>query len=240
MIIIPAIDIRGGNVVRLRQGDFSKETVYSNDAVDIARKREAEGAQLLHIVDLDGALTGEHKNLAIIENIIKSVETPVQVGGGMRSKEIIKQVLDMGAKRVVVGTRAYEDENFTKEIVAEFQDKIAVSIDAVGQMILAQGWKKPTSLKATNLAKKIEGLGIKTIIYTDILRDGTMERPRLTLLDEILSSVKIDVIVSGGISSIDDIKDLKHLKRKNLYGVIVGKALYEGKINLAEANKIAK
>lgn len=240
MIIIPAIDIREGNVVRLRQGDFSKETVYSNDPVAIAKKRETEEARFLHIVDLDGALTGQHKNLEIVEKIIKAVEIPVEVGGGMRSKEIIKQVLDTGAKRVVVGTKAYEDENFTKELVGDFGDRIAISIDAIGQMILSSGWKKPTYLKATSMAKKVEGLGIKTIIYTDILRDGTLERPRLELLDEILRSVKIDVIVSGGISCLEDIKDIVKLRRKNLYGVIIGKALYEGKIDLAEANKIAK
>lgn len=240
MIIIPAIDIKEGRVVRLTQGDFSKETVYSNDPLEMAKKRESEGAKLLHIVDLDAALTGENKNMPIINRIIKSVKTPIQAGGGMRSKQIIKQVLDTGAKRVVIGTKAYEDENFIKELVYEFADRIAIALDTKDKQILSNGWTKSTSLKVTKLAKKMEGLGVKTIIYTDILRDGTLRRPRLRLLDEILTSVKVDVIVSGGISCLEDINDLKRLGRNNLYGIIVGKALYEGKINLAEANKVAE
>jgi len=240
MIIIPAIDIRGGRVVRLLQGDFSKETFYSGDPVEMAKTWEAQGAWMLHVVDLDGALTGEPKNLNVIEAIQKSVDIPIEVGGGLRTELAVESLLDKGISRAIIGTRAYTDEKFLKGLLESFDEKIIVGIDAAGDNVVADGWRSTTSINAIELAKRMEGLGVSTIIYTNVLKDGTLEKPQLEPIEDMLDAVEIDVIISGGISSLEDIKDLKALDRPNLYGVITGKALYEGKLNLTEANKVAE
>jgi phosphoribosylformimino-5-aminoimidazole carboxamide ribotide isomerase len=240
MIVIPAIDLRRKKVVRLLQGRFGKETAYSDEPVKVAKDFQAKGAKLLHLVDLDGALTGEPKNLDIAEEIIKAVDIPVQMGGGLRTDEAIAGLLSKGAARAIIGTRAYEDEGFLKRMVSEFKEKIAVSIDAVGEFVVSKGWVESTAIRAIDLARRLESLGVDTIIYTNVLKDGTLESPQMEPIEEMLDAVKIKVVVSGGISALEDIKNLKSLNRANLYGVITGKALYEGRLDLEEAIKVAE
>lgn len=240
MLVIPAIDLRSRRVVRLRQGDFSKETFYSANPVETARAWEAKGAKLIHIVDLDGALAGEPKNLGVVEQIKGEVSVPIELGGGLRTEAIVERVFSKGIFRAIIGTRAYTDEEFLKRLLSRFKEKIAVSIDACGETVMAEGWTHPVAIRAIDLAKRLESLGVETIIYTNVLRDGTMEKPQLELIEEMLDAINLKVIVSGGISSLQDIKDIKALGKTSLYGVIIGKALYEGRLDLKEANKIAE
>ncbi|MFH0732675.1 MAG: 1-(5-phosphoribosyl)-5-[(5-phosphoribosylamino)methylideneamino]imidazole-4-carboxamide isomerase [Candidatus Omnitrophota bacterium] len=240
MIVIPAIDIRTGRVVRLIQGDFTKETVYSGDPVNMAKRWEKEGALMLHIVDLDGAYSGRSSNLSYVKEIVSSLRILVELGGGLRSESEVDKALACGIKRAVLGTRAYKDEAFLKRLVKKYPNQIAVSIDAVKGKIISEGWKTQTAIDAKALAIRIGEIGISCIIFTDILKDGTMTGPNMDSIKEVLDSVSYDVIVSGGISSLDDIKSLKALGKKNLSGVIVGKALYEGAFTLAQANEVVK
>ncbi|MBN1405535.1 MAG: 1-(5-phosphoribosyl)-5-[(5-phosphoribosylamino)methylideneamino]imidazole-4-carboxamide isomerase [Candidatus Omnitrophica bacterium] len=238
MIILPAIDIRMGRVVRLLQGDFTKETVYSGDPVNMAKKWEKDGAAMLHIVDLDGAYLGKLKNLPIIKELVSAIKIPVELGGGLRTEGEVDNAISCGIKKVVIGTRAYTDENFIKKLVRKYRDAVIVAVDAAGGEIISEGWKRQTSIKAKDFIEKLCGFGIETVIYTDILKDGTMKSPNMDSIKEILDSTTCRVIISGGISCLDDIKNLVALNRKNLAGVIVGKALYEGVFTLQEANKI--
>lgn len=237
MIVIPAIDIQDGKVVRLLKGKFEEKTVYSDAPAVIARNWQKQGAALLHIVDLDGAMTGHMRNLEVIEHIIQKVPVPVQMGGGLRRIDDIYRVLACGVKQVVLGTKAMEDEKFLREAIEKFPGRIVIAIDAIGETVMTKGWTKIQSenIKATDLAKKIERLGIKTIIFTDIGRDGTLQGARLGIFKSIVEKVKIDVIVSGGISSVDDIFAISRIKLPNLAGMIVGKALYERRFSLEEA-----
>lgn len=240
MLVIPAIDLRSQRVVRLLQGDFSKETFYSGNPVETAKAWEAQGAKLLHIVDLDGALSGEPKHLGVVENIQKAITIPIEFGGGLRTDEAVERVLAKGIFRAIIGTRAYTDEEFLKRLLDKFKARIAISIDAAGETVVAGGWTYPTAIRAIDLAKRIESLGVETIIYTNVLRDGTMEKPQLEPIERMLDAININIIVSGGVSSLQDIKDIKALDKANLYGVIAGRALYEGRLDLKEANRIAE
>lgn len=240
MLVIPAIDLRSARVVRLLQGDFNKETFYSGNPVETAKAWEAQGAKLLHIVDLDGAFSGEPKNLKVVENIQKEISIPIELGGGLRSPEVVERVLSKGILRAIIGTRAYTDEEFLKGLLDKFKERIVVSIDACGEAVVDRGWTHPTEIKAIDLAKKMESFGVETIIYTNVLKDGTMERPQLEPIEKMLDAVGINIIIAGGISSLQDIQDIKALGRGNIYGVIAGKALYEGRLNLKEANRIAE
>jgi phosphoribosylformimino-5-aminoimidazole carboxamide ribotide isomerase len=224
----------------LRQGDFSKEIFYSANPVEIAKKWQSLGAKFMHIVDLDGALYGEPKNLPIVEDILKAVDVPLELGGGLRTDESVENVLSKGISRAVVSTRAYIDEDFIKRLIKKFKSKIAVSIDAAGENIVTEGWTSITSIRAIDLAKKMEQAGVSTIIYTNVLKDGTMERPQFEFVKQILNAVKIDIIIAGGISSLDDIRELRLMRKPNLSGVIVGRALYEGRLDLKEAIKLAE
>lgn len=238
MLVIPAIDIKDGKVVRLFRGQFDKEKVYSDDPVSIAQKWESKGAKLLHVVDLDGALGGDLKNLATIKKIAKAVTMPLQVGGGVRSEESIEKLLSCGARRVVLGTRACEDEAFVQKIIAQYGEKIVVSIDAKDGIVATDGWTKVSEVKAQDLVKKLELFGLRVIVYTDISRDGTLSGPNIEAIKEVLKvRDKVLVISSGGVSSISDLLKLKELEPQGLFGVIVGKALYEKKLDLAEAIK---
>ena len=241
MFIIPAIDIRSKRVVRLLQGDFNKETFYSSDVVEVAKRWQEMGAKFLHMVDLDGALAGEPKNTDIVEQVCESISIPVQLGGGLRTEKAVETALSKGIARVIIGTRAYEDEKFVKGLVKRFgTERIAIGIDAAGDIILSKGWTESTGIGAFALAKKMESLGVGMIIYTNTLKDGTLESPQIDLAEKMLDAVAIKVIISGGVSSLQDIKDLKALSRVNLYGVITGKALYEKRLDLKEAIKIAE
>lgn len=240
MIIIPAIDLIQGRVVRLHQGDFSKEKFYSDDPVETAIAWQKKGAEFLHIVDLDGARFGEIKNRDIIGRIIKNVSMFCEVGGGIRDERDIEYFLKKGAKRIVLGTRVLEDVDYLKSIITRFSDRIVVSIDFAGKRVVKKGWQEDTGLRPDAVAMKMQEAGVKTIEVTDIAMDGTLRGPNIEMLKNILASIDILVIASGGISSLDDIKALRDIGSRHLEGVIIGRALYEGKIDLDKAIEIAK
>lgn len=234
MLIIPAIDIKNGNCVRLLQGDPDRETVYSNSPVDVAKRFEEAGAKLIHVVDLDGAFEGKPVNHALVSAIASSVTIPVEIGGGIRTADAVKMYADIGIRRVIVGTVILE-ESF-KSIIGGFRDILVAGIDAKNSMVATHGWKKSSSMKAMDLIKEITGYGIRDIIYTDIATDGMLTGPNLDAIEEILSGIKdIRFIASGGISSIDDIAALTRFEGSGLMGCITGKAVYDGRINLHEA-----
>jgi len=235
MLIIPAIDIIEEKVVRLEQGDFNKEKVYSNEPVEVAKNWERKGAKFLHIVDLDGAREGRIKNAGLIVKIIKAVKIPCEIGGGLRDASDIEYFLKKGAARAVLGTRAFEDTEYFEKLVFKFKDRIVVSVDFSGNKVVKKGWQEKTDLEPMDVIKKMQEIGVKTIVVTDISVDGTLMGPKIERLKEILSAVDISVIASGGISSLEDIKKLKEIQNKNLEGVIIGKALYEGRIDLQKA-----
>jgi len=240
LIILPAIDIRMGKVVRLLQGDFTKETVYSGDPINMAVRWEREGAGMLHIVDLDGAYLGKLKNLTTVKDIANTVKIPIELGGGLRTEAEVDKALNCGINRVIIGTRAYKDEGFLKKMVKKYGDAIVVGIDAAKHNIISEGWKTQTSLTITDFLRKINDIGVKTIIYTDILKDGTMQGPNLDATKKLLDKTSADIIASGGVSSLDDVKAIKALNKSNLAGVIIGKALYEGKFTVKQANEVVQ
>lgn len=238
MLIIPAVDIRGGKVVRLFRGDFSKETVYSDNPVKTAIKWQSEGARRLHVVDLDGALEGTLKNIDWIRRITASLDIPIEVGGGIRSESDLETIINAGASYAILGTKACEDEAFLKKALERYGDRIIVSLDVKEGFLQTKGWVRPTEIKAIDFAQRIKMLGVGTVEYTDISRDGTLRGPGIENIRKFLGEVAIDTIVSGGISSLEDLKNLKALQKKTIIGVIIGRALYDGKIILSQANKI--
>lgn len=235
MIPIPAIDLKDGRVVRLLQGNFKEEKVYFEKAEEVAKLFESEGAARLHVVDLDGALKGEPKNFIEIEQILKAVRMPVEVGGGIRDLETCVRYFEMGVRWVILGTKACLDKGFLREAVEEFGEKIILGIDALNGYIATDAWTKVTKIKAVDFIKEIEGLGVRQAIYTDISKDGALVGPNVEQIKHLSENVKMDVIASGGIGSLADLKKLIALKQKNISGVIIGKALYEKKFNLKEA-----
>jgi phosphoribosylformimino-5-aminoimidazole carboxamide ribotide isomerase len=239
MIVIPAIDIRNGKVVRLVQGDYARSTEYPDSPLEVARKWDSCGVKMIHVVDLDGALIGEPRNLAIVSDIAKKVKARIELGGGIRSEEVVSRILDMGVEKVVVGTMALNDV-FMKNLESRFRERVVAAIDARGGIVHTKGWRAKSKIKAVEFAKTLEGLGVKTINYTDISKDGLMEGLNLLSIEEFLMGRSASVVVGGGISSLDDIKALKKMERYKLAGIIIGKALYENKLDLVEAIKIAE
>lgn len=238
MILFPAIDLKNGKVVRLLQGRFDDVTQYCANPVTAAQKWESLGAQWLHIVDLDGAQTGQMNNIEWILNIAHSVKIPVQVGGGVRSEELIARLIDGGVARVILGTRVIEDENFLGQVLAKWPDQIAVSLDHSGGYVVTRGWAVMSPWTVIDLAKKLEGLGLKYLISTNIIMDGMLKGPDYAGLQDLLNTVKTSVIASGGISCLDDLKKLMTMKSPKLLGAITGKAIYEGKLDFSEAVKV--
>ncbi|MBU0570469.1 MAG: 1-(5-phosphoribosyl)-5-[(5-phosphoribosylamino)methylideneamino]imidazole-4-carboxamide isomerase [Candidatus Omnitrophica bacterium] len=241
MKIIPAIDIIGGKVVRLFQGKYDKKTHYSDDPVKVAKKWEQQGAEWIHVVDLDGARAGAPKNADIIGDICKAVKVPVQSGGGLRNLDSVRRMIDKGVMRVIIGTRAYKDPDFIKKLVKEFGNKIAVSIDAMGKVVVSDGWKYSAMLWVDETAAEMVECGVSTLIFTNVMRDGTLmgiEKEWVKKILDIAGNSKI--IIAGGVSTFDDIKMLAGLNEEKLYGVIVGKAVYEGTLDLLEAIKYLK
>lgn len=239
MLIIPAIDIKDGCVVRFYQGRLDKK-IYSRDPVKTARHWARQGAKLLHIVDLDGASSGAPKNLEIVKQIVRAIDVPIQFGGGVRTTGTIKKLLSLGLYRVVLGTRAAEDQGFLKKAFKAFKNKIIVSIDAKSDNVLTRGWQKSSGTKKTlAFAQDLKGVGFKEIIYTDILKDGSLKGPNIKSIKSLLKEAGISLIASGGVSSLGDISKLKLLEKQGLTGVIVGKALYEGKFTLPQALKLS-
>ena len=237
MIPIPAIDLKNGKVVRLLRGNFKEEKVYSETPAMVAKNFERAGAARIHIVDLDGALKGKPKNLSSVEAIIRNVKTPIEAGGGVRSLDTAQEYFKMGVSWVIFGTQVCLDSGFMKEAISEFKDCAIIGIDALNGFVATDGWTKVTKIKAVDLAKDAESLGAKTIIYTDIAKDGALRGINLKEIKFLSQAVSMDVIASGGVSSLLDIQALLDLKQKNIAGVIIGKAIYENKIHLKDAVK---
>ncbi len=235
MIVFPAIDIQNGRAVRLRQGVKDDSTAYFDNPVDAALKWAGEGAAYLHVVDLDGAFSGKTPNADIIGSICRAVDVPVQVGGGIRSEETIKTYLQAGVSRVIIGSKAVEDEGFIREMAEKYGSALAVSLDAKGDTVVTRGWVEGSDKKVLPFAEFLLSIGIKTIIYTDVSRDGMLTGPNVEMLAQLQKLVGINLIASGGMSCIDD---LKKLKAMGVYGAITGKALYEGKITMAEIKNL--
>ena len=239
MLIIPAIDLRRGKVVRLFQGKFNQEKVYSADPVKVAKHWAKQGAKFLHIVDLDGAASGAPKNIEVLKKIIDQVGVGIEFGGGVRSIETISKLLSLGVERVILGTRAASDAKFLKQAWKKFGEKIIVSIDAKCGKVLTQGWNRGVAKTGLVFAQELKTLGFKQLIYTDISKDGTLTGPNISGIKELFKATQLSIIASGGVSSLKDIIRLGKLKKQGVSGVIIGKALYEGKFTLAEALKIA-
>lgn len=234
MLIYPAIDIKNGRCVRLTQGLINEEKKYFDDPLEAAGLWKSQGAKALHVVDLDGAFEGSPKNLTIIKRIIEKVDIPVQVGGGIRSLEAIEALLGAGAAKAILGTKALEDKEMLKEAVRRYGNRIVVSIDAKKGYVATEGWVKTSELAVLDFVKELEAMGVDTIVYTDISRDGMLMGPDVEGLLAIKQAASIKVIASGGISCKEDLVKLKEI---NVEGAIVGKALYEGKFNLTEVGQ---
>ncbi len=235
MIVIPAIDLMDGKCVRLKQGRFDSKTVFSDDPVEVALRWQEMGAEWIHVVDLDGAREGTMRNFDVVERIVRSVRVPVQLGGGIRDMKRLQMVLDLGVERAIIGTAALKNPGFAKLACEEFGDRIAVGIDARDGMVATDGWLDVSEKPAIRFAIEMEKLGVSLIIYTDIGRDGTLSGVNLRAMEEMARSINIPLIASGGVSSIDDIEKLKGIEHLGLIGVIVGKALYTGDLDLKEA-----
>ena len=240
MIVIPAIDLKNGLCVRLMQGRKSEMTVYNENAVEVAKEFASAGAQMIHVVDLDGAFNErDSPNRAVVRRIVDAVEAPVEFGGGVRSLEDVQQLCDAGVARVVLGTLAAESPDSLKDFVARFSSKICVGIDARDGRVMSRGWEAATPVMAIDLARSVAERGVERIIYTDIARDGTLGGPNVEQTLAVVRAANVRVTASGGVSSLDDIKRLRDTREPLLDSVIVGKALYEGKFKLEEAIRVA-
>lgn len=239
MIVIPAVDIKGGNCVRLLQGRAEDETIYSDDPVAMAKKWQSQGAERLHVVDLDGAFSGEMKNMPVILEIARKLDIPVEVGGGIRDFGAIQELIDGGIFRVILGTAAINDREFLHAVLERWFEHITVGIDSRDGLVAVKGWQEVTRSDACTLAVEMADMGVTEIIVTDIKTDGMLTGPNTGLMSDIAGRVDISVIASGGISCIEDVVKLKELNLDNLNGIIVGKALYSNSIDLGEAIKVA-
>lgn len=237
MRIYPAIDIQDGKCVRLFKGSFSDVTVYGDDPVEMAKKWESQGGEFLHVVDLDGARYGQGKNAELIRKICMALQIPVQTGGGIRTMEDIESRLSCGVSRVIIGTKAVRDEDFVKEAVERFGEKIVIGIDAKDGFAATEGWEEVSGFRAVELAKKMSALGVSGFVYTDIATDGTLAGPNVPAMREMAESVPANVIASGGVGSYEHIRALRPT---GVEGVIVGRALYTGNVSLSEAIRIGK
>ncbi len=240
MIIFPAIDLRGGKCVRLIQGDFDKETVYSDDPQATALKWQSMGAKFLHVVDLDGAKVGSPQNLDAIKKILDAVEIPIEVGGGIRTLDDMKQLLTLGVRRVILGSVAVENPKLVAEAVKRFGDRVVVGIDARSGYVAVHGWGTSSNVTVDELAKKIVAAGVKTIIFTDISKDGMLSGVNASTFAELAKSSGAEVVASGGVRSIEDIRAIKAVESDGVVGVIVGKAIYSGSLDLSAAIELAE
>ncbi|KAF1086426.1 1-(5-phosphoribosyl)-5-((5-phosphoribosylamino)methylideneamino) imidazole-4-carboxamide isomerase [Sporotomaculum syntrophicum] len=240
MLIIPAIDLRAGKCVRLVEGKLENETIYSDDPVAVARVWQESGARYLHVVDLDGAFAGSPRNLDTIQEIIKAVDMPVEVGGGIRDLPTIEKLLGLGVSRVILGTAAIQNPDLVSQACAHFgSEAIVVGIDARDGKVAIEGWGLTAEKDALELADEIHQLGVSRVVFTDISRDGTLKGPNLEAIKKLTLSCKVKVIASGGVSTIEDIAALNELAPLGVEGVIIGKALYAGTVNIKEALALA-
>ena len=240
MIVIPAIDLKEGRCVRLEQGLMERDTVFNDNPAAQALEWQNQGAELLHIVDLDGAFAGVPKNRAAIEAIMGAIDIPTQLGGGIRDLVTVEAYLSLGLSRVILGTAAQRNPDLVKDACAQFPGRIVVGIDARGGMVAVQGWAEVTDVTAVELARKFEGYGVAAIVYTDIARDGMLQGPNLEATRALAEAVSIPVIASGGVSTLKDIENLMAIESYGVRGVITGKAVYTGSIKLAEAIALTK
>ena len=240
MLVIPAIDLKEGKCVRLEQGLMDKDTVFNDNPAAQARAWQDQGAEMLHIVDLDGAFAGQPKNRAAIEAIIGAISIPSQLGGGIRDIATIEAYLSLGLSRVIIGTAAQRNPELVREACVKFPGRIVVGIDARNGMVAVQGWAEVTDITAVDLARKFEGFGVSAIIYTDISRDGMLQGPNLEATKALAEAVSIPIIASGGVSSLKDIRNLMDIEASGVTGVITGKAVYTGAIKLGEAIALTK
>lgn len=240
MIVIPAIDLKEGKCVRLEQGLMEKDTVYSDNPAAMARHWQDEGGELLHLVDLDGAFAGVPKNREAIRAIVAAVDIPTELGGGIRDLATIEAYLELGIDRVILGTVAKENPDLVAEACRMFPGRIVVGVDAKGGLVAVRGWAEVTEKRAIDLAREMEGFGVTAIIYTDIARDGMMQGPNLEATAALAEAISIPVIASGGVSNLDDIRNLLQIEASGVEGVITGKAIYTGSLNLREAVALTK
>ncbi len=231
MIIFPAIDLKDGKCVRLAQGDFNRKQVFSEDPLEVALNWQSQGAKYLHLVDLDGALTGKPENINVIKKILNKLSIPVQLGGGIRTMAYADNLISLGVQRIILGTSALSEPSFTKDVIEKYQDQVAISIDAKNGFAAIKGWTEISSVKASDLANYLKSFGLKTIVYTDIAKDGMLMGPNFEELSQMQLETNLDIIASGGISTLMDIEKLKMM---NLYGAIIGKALYTADIRLLD------
>lgn len=237
MNIFPAIDLYEGKAVRLYKGDYGNMTVYSENPVEIALDFYKSGAKYMHVVDLEGAKTGETPNIETVKRLVLATDMFVEVGGGIRSIDVIRKYVDAGVSRVILGTAALTDRAFLVEAIEKFGEKIAVGVDIRDSYVAIKGWTEKSETLAFDFCRELEGLGVRTIICTDISRDGAMQGANHMLYKKLSEELGIDIIASGGVSSIEDVKRLREM---NLYGAIIGKAYYTGAISLREAIEVAK
>lgn len=235
MLILPAIDLLGGRCVRLFQGDYRQETVYDEDPCRVAQEFAMQGAEILHVVDLDGARSGTPANLELVSAICHAVKIPVQFGGGVRSLDTARRALDLGVHRVVIGSKLLAEPEFAEAIFAALGESAAAGIDAREGRVAVSGWTEHSDVAAEDLARRIEALGAHRFIVTDIARDGALRGPNLDFLRTMAGAVRGKVIASGGVSSLEDIRAIASLQAPNLEGVIVGRAIYEGKFTVVDA-----
>lgn len=238
MILYPAIDILGGNAVRLTKGDFDAKKVYDDDPLDAARQWVAEGARFLHVVDLDGAREGRPVNLEHLRRITSELETPVQFGGGLRSLPSVRDALRAGAERVILGTAAFTDVDFLDEVVRAWPERVLVSVDVRGGNVATAGWTETTQMTMETVIQRLQSRNVRHLVYTNVDRDGMLEGPDLEEVRRVAKTVRGRFLYSGGIGGLEDLEGLASLRQVNLAGVIVGKALYERRFTVAEAQAI--
>ena len=237
MVIIPAIDLKDGKCVRLFKGEAGTETVFSDDPVSVARKWEKCGAKWIHVVDLDGAFSGEPVNFEIIKNVVQSVSCEVQVGGGIRDVKTVENYVDVGVNRIIIGTAAFKDVEFLKTISRLYPKRIAVGIDTKNGKIAIKGWKEVVENRVANVISEFNSIGVSLIIHTNVDKDGTMEGIDVNPISDFISKSSIPVVVSGGIATISDLEKIHSISNSNLYGVILGRSIYTGSIDLENVIK---
>lgn len=235
MIIVPAIDLKAGRCVRLKQGDMAQETIFSDNPVEMALRWESQGAELLHIVDLDGAVSQKPINHEIIKTVLKAVKIPVEIGGGIRTSDTVRAYMEWGADRVILGTVAQKDPSLVRDMCKAFPSGIVVGIDARNGKVAVEGWTEITDATAIDLARKYEGFGVRAIIFTDIKRDGMQTGPNIETTKELALAISVPVYVAGGVSTLDDIKRVAEIRECGIEGVITGRAIYSGSLSLRDA-----
>lgn len=241
MLLIPAIDLKDGKCVRLRQGRMEDDTVFSDNPVEVAGRWVAAGARRLHLVDLDGAFAGKPKNAEIVHQIVEAYpDLPVQIGGGIRDEETIQAYLDAGVKYVIIGTKAVQDPQFVQDMAAKFPGNIIVGLDAKDGIVAVDGWATLSQYNVIDLAQKFEAQGVEAIIYTDIARDGMMQGVNVEATAKLAAAINIPVVASGGITNMDDIHGLGKVAAEGIMGAITGRAIYEGTLDFEEAEKVAQ